>query len=354
MRHIYIDAGANWANTLRLFHDLEPAAASKPWEVYAFEASPLILPFLEKFARWLSSGSDGAAPTSCLPTSGSTDDLLHWSRAGIGCPEHSMDAMRECMWSVFDAPLAALAPDPRLSGERLINHRLSTARQAHAQNSSRYTLIPAGVSAGPEPISYITIDSNPHQLTRGGATTLGRSTNKSYEYRVPVVDIVSWIISSFEPVDEVLFKIDVEGVEHEIFEQLTQRGAWKLIDILVFECHRRPAPARTCHELMQSVEAAAPHLKFYQEGWQKGRPSCYTNVMPSGLHYAGVDSLSKPTREKTAAMLHACGLKPPAVMPSAKPPVLAPGGTRATAPAKNARRVAPPPPPSYLSWLLSS
>ena len=227
MRHIYIDAGANWANTLRLFHDLEPAAASKPWEVYAFEASPLILPFLEKFARWLSSGSDGAAPTSCLPTSGSTDDLLHWSRAGIGCPEHSMDAMRECMWSVFDAPLAALAPDPRLSGERLINHRLSMARQGRAQNSSRYTLIPAGVSAGPEPISYITIDSNPHQLTRGGALTLGRSTNKSYEYRVPVVDIVSWIISSFEPADEVLFKIDVEGVEHEIFEQLTQRGAWK-------------------------------------------------------------------------------------------------------------------------------
>ena len=217
------------------------------------------------------------------------------------------------------------------------HHRLSTARQAHAQNSSRYTLIPAGVSAGPEPISYITIDSNPHQLTRG------RSTNKSYEYRVPVVNIVSWIISSFEPVDEVLFKIDVEGVEHEIFEQLTQRGAWKLIDILVFECHRRPAPARTCHELMQSVEKAAPHLKFYQEGWQKGRPSCYTNVMPSGLHYAGVDSLSKPTREKTAAMLHACGLKPPAVMPSAKKSVLAPGGTHATASAKK-------PAPRSTSW----
>ena len=76
-----------------------------------------------------------------------------------------MDAMRECMWSVFDAPLAALAPDPRLSGERLINHRLSTARQAHVQNSSRYTLIPAGVSAGPEPISYITIDSKARLLS---------------------------------------------------------------------------------------------------------------------------------------------------------------------------------------------
>ena len=342
MRHIYIDAGANWANTLRLFHDLEPAAASKPWEVYAFEASPLILPFLEKFARWLSSGSDGAAPTSCLPTSGSTDDLLHWSRAGIGCPEHSMDAMRECMWSVFDAPLAALAPDPRLSGERLINHRLSMARQGRAQNSSRYTLIPAGVGAGPEPISYITIDSNPHQLTRGGALTLGRSTNKSYEYRVPVVDIVAWLISSFEPADEVLFKIDVEGVEHEIFERLTQRGAWRLIDVLVFECHHRPAPARTCYELMQSVEAAAPHLKFYQEH-VFCRPSCYTNLMPSGLRYAGVDSLSKPTREKTAAMLHACGLKLPAVMPSAKKSVLAPGGTHATASAKK-------PAPRSTSW----
>ena len=76
MRHIYIDAGANWANTLRLFRDLSPAAASEPWEVYAFEASPLILPFLEEFTRWLSSGRDGTAPTSCLPTSGSTDDFV--------------------------------------------------------------------------------------------------------------------------------------------------------------------------------------------------------------------------------------------------------------------------------------
>ena len=99
-RQVYIDAGANWANTLRLFRDLSPAAASEPWEVYAFEASPLILPYLEEFTRWLSSGSSGTAPTSCLPTSGSTDDLLHWSRAGIGCPEHSMDAMRAPAGSV--------------------------------------------------------------------------------------------------------------------------------------------------------------------------------------------------------------------------------------------------------------
>ena len=45
-------------------------------------------------------------------------------------------------------------------------------------------------------------------------------------FRVPVVDLVGWIRASFKPADQVVLKIDVEGVEHEIFEALTQGGGW--------------------------------------------------------------------------------------------------------------------------------
>ena len=100
-RRVYIDAGANWANTLRLYRDIEPTASTAPWEVYAFEASPLITPFLERYCTWLDGGGIGVAPSSCLPQSGSTAHLFRYTSA-VGCPES-----RECMWSFFKHGLAA-------------------------------------------------------------------------------------------------------------------------------------------------------------------------------------------------------------------------------------------------------
>ena len=108
LRRVYIDAGANWANTLRLYRDIEPTASRAPWEIYAFEASPLITPFLERYCTWLNGGGIGVAPSSCLPQSGSTAHLFRYA-GSVGCP-----ASRECMWSFFAKPLAALAPDPRV------------------------------------------------------------------------------------------------------------------------------------------------------------------------------------------------------------------------------------------------
>ena len=52
-RHVYVDMGANWANTLRLWHDMGKAKPGSHWEVYAFEASPLIQPYVENLTRHL-------------------------------------------------------------------------------------------------------------------------------------------------------------------------------------------------------------------------------------------------------------------------------------------------------------
>ena len=58
-----------------------------------------------------------------------------------------------------------------------------------------------------------------------------------YDFRVRVVDIPAWIESSFSMQDYVILKMDVEGAEHGILEQLVKRGVLPLIDVLAIECH---------------------------------------------------------------------------------------------------------------------
>ena len=86
-RRVYIDAGANWANTLRLYRDeldtlsqfpVARSTSSQPWEIYAFEASPVIQPFVEDFVKHL----NGLAPRPALlvPPIGSSRSHAQYSR----------------------------------------------------------------------------------------------------------------------------------------------------------------------------------------------------------------------------------------------------------------------------------
>ena len=49
-RHVYIDAGVNWCNTLELWRKVLEAQpfVDERWQIYGFEASPLIMPFAER------------------------------------------------------------------------------------------------------------------------------------------------------------------------------------------------------------------------------------------------------------------------------------------------------------------
>jgi hypothetical protein len=70
-RNVFVDLGVNWGNTLRLYRDLQWGGGGRPhggvaWEVFGFEASPLICPFANDFAAWLN--GVGAQPETCLPS----------------------------------------------------------------------------------------------------------------------------------------------------------------------------------------------------------------------------------------------------------------------------------------------
>jgi hypothetical protein len=213
-RQIYLDLGANWANTLRLFEQLAPPERhARPWEVYAFEASPLIQPYVDAFSAWLN-GELQREPLLCLPRSGSTGHLVSYA-AAIGCAkryprtQRGVRLMRVCMFKRFDKHLRALKPDPALNSSALVESRLAVAQRPLVCNAtrSRFTLIPAAVG---DEDGWMSLESPPHALIRGGAMAKTPTDvineyrqaspwyrKEDYEYRVRTADVASWMVRSF-------------------------------------------------------------------------------------------------------------------------------------------------------------
>jgi len=225
---VYIDLGVNWCNTLSLYKQTPLAGQDENWQVYGFEASTLIQPFVEKYFSWLN--GDGPEPDNGLPPSGSSTDLARYA-AKYGCPQQAGDAMRKCMWKALETPLSLLKADPRLNDTNLIENRLS---QASIQNGKKmqYNFVPAAAGIANE---WITLWESPQQVIRGG----GLNIQKSFLSPVTVrsVDIPSWIKSNFVFDDIIIIKMDIEGAEHGILDTLLNDNQIKMIDMILWECH---------------------------------------------------------------------------------------------------------------------
>ena len=75
-RNVYIDLGANWANTLRLHEDIvrdynlrarlrtDSEGVPRPFEVYAFEAAPHIATYGDAGDEGLETSDDGLIRSS--------------------------------------------------------------------------------------------------------------------------------------------------------------------------------------------------------------------------------------------------------------------------------------------------
>lgn len=275
-RQVYVDLGANWANTLRLYEDIgDPAWANKqPWEVYAFEASPFIQPYLEKFTAYLN--GQRARPPLTVPPSGSSLALNAYAPR-CGCPtapkSAPWDAMRSCMFRVFEKPLSELQADPKLSDEALLAGRLNVADEPPPVGMvARFVSVPAaaGSADGTLNLGHMT----PEQMIRGGA--ISKPVAGLPQKEVALINVVSWLVGHFKEHDYVVVKMDVEGAEFSILKALFDGGHACLIDILAMECHD---PFGDCDKL---------HAKLAQYPCIK--------VLLEGQHYHGWDHYSGPDK----------------------------------------------------------
>ena len=128
-RRVYIDLGVNWCNTIMQYRKHEPRGGHRyaPWEVFGFEASPLIQPYDEDLMAWLD-GAIADKPVSCLPPTGSSRHLSQWAPL-YGCPASPLEQMRTCLWARISPHLSALRPSARLNRSELIDQRLRRASQ---------------------------------------------------------------------------------------------------------------------------------------------------------------------------------------------------------------------------------
>lgn len=253
-RNVYIDMGANWCNTLQLFK-LLPEAATKawgstgggPWEVFAFEAAPLIQPFVQKCCDALTLGR--SLPESPLPPAGSSIQLLHYGPA-LGCVKGGRGERLRCILRALERPLAELRVDPALTANAtLLDARLASAsrrrRCKRREPAATYTLVPAAAGAMR---STIRMAGSPMQTIRGGISSMGKNIEKSATptapaaddktmFDVAMVDVVRWIEDSFSEDDFVVLKMDIEGAERTIIPALLARNTSRRIDMLLWECH---------------------------------------------------------------------------------------------------------------------
>ena len=246
-RRIYVDAGVNWGNTARLFESFDDSSGIKaPWEVFGFEASPLIQPWADAFFSWLD-GSAEPPPETCLPKSGSTS-ILNLYATAHGCPRyprlstHLVERMLKCMETRLAPHLQALQPAPHLNSSSLVRTRLAAAcpvercegikarHQARngkvggegrgANSASRhaaYTFIPAAAASSID-AEYLELYTPPFSMLRGGSVPADnvqqahlQQLKRNYTYRVLTANLPEWLATSFTEADHVVLKVGATG-----------------------------------------------------------------------------------------------------------------------------------------------
>ena len=248
-RHVYLDLGTNWGDTLDLYRkglaDGAHANATN-WEVYGFEAAPLLMPYVDQLVRWKNGVPGVERPVTCFPPAGSTKDRIRFSKL-VGCWRTWAPKINFCLEHLFRSDLDRREPDHVLLNHTTVWQRLHEARERPVPTAAaaRYTFVPAAVGGRTGTISFsrkrISAGANSRLTSgfrKGSMKHLAAGAGSSNAtFDVQIVDVTSWLARNFHVDDYVLVKLDVEGAEHEIVERLEARGALSLIDVMAIECH---------------------------------------------------------------------------------------------------------------------
>lgn len=284
-RKVYIDYGSNWCNTLRLYRDIGgDKGLEAGWEIYAFEASPIMAPYIEKFVKWLN--GDAPKPPLLVPPAGSTAHMRRYAER-YGCQNFSInkeyDKMYKCIQKKFGKALESLKPDMELMNSELVKARLAEADTPPSPNTTRYTFVPAaaGGKTGTMRITLNIIDQ-----IRGGSK---QASNLHGEVTVPLANVVAWMIEHFSEKDYVVVNMDIEGSEFSILGDLLGQGKGNLIDVFAFECHRPFDDVRGCWKLIGRLRTQTSMKIFIED----------VDYLPARDFkkrqlYKGFDSMSTP------------------------------------------------------------
>ncbi len=239
-RNIYLDLGAFHGDTLQMFtlHGIpERCHPGVDWEVFAFEASPLLSHVTQLQADYLN-GASVSMPVSYKEIP--------------GMQEYVDRAYRENL--LFDAHLKNFFE----TYERLLTSRQSsrgsyqeqfgwTAEQREAQlreakkpspfPGTRYTAYAMGVGHQDTTLQMDWAYSN---YMNGGGNVVGIDYGAPrHRFTVPILRLSRWIKDSFSKDDYIYIKMDIEGMEFLLLQDLIKTGCLQYIKEMDIEWHGR-------------------------------------------------------------------------------------------------------------------
>ena len=286
-RFVYVDVGANWGNTAGLWRVLgsdrlpDTDMTDLPWEVYLFEAAPMMWPYLDRLTEHLN--GNGPLPKAPLPTGGSTPTTVKHFAGHYNCTT-AKDKF-DCIFRRVNPIMQDLLHDSskwaRYNTSELRQQRLAMAQQP-TTGSVRYTLIPAAAGADNE---WLRLTWGTKSLLRGGGTAVKRKEGvaETSIYNVHAVDLPAWLEHNFGHATGhktfLILKMDIEGAEFYIMPKLLNLMAHKRISLAGFawECH---------HRFIQNGRAECLEL---------GREvSRHTTLFKERTHYKDFDTEAQP------------------------------------------------------------
>ena len=238
-RRVFIDAGMNWGDTYKEFNVLAEGSHKNATnvEVYGFEASPQLFPYLSQLLAWENREPGVARPVSCTPPVGSTHDRMFVAPV-VGCKRKWQPKMNACLNRLVGAAHASMAlPPPSLYSAATVQQRLATAAVPVAVGP-RYTFIPAALGGEASTLEF-DMKSGKGAEQLGGMTLFASPNATAGPTVVQVINLADWLIQHFTAEDYVVLKLDVEGAEHSIIHALADKGALSIIDVISLECHEK-------------------------------------------------------------------------------------------------------------------
>lgn len=169
-RRVYLDMGTNWGDTLDLYKQglADPKHGNATnWEVFGFEAAPLLMPYLDQLVQWKNGIVGVTHPVTCQPTAGSTHDKIRFA-AAVGCSRSWAAKMNFCMSEAFRDAFLHVRPDMTLIKRSTVDQRLELALHGPrlgALSGTRYVFVPAAVGGHAGTINF----SKTHGKAKAGS-----------------------------------------------------------------------------------------------------------------------------------------------------------------------------------------
>lgn len=240
-RNIYLDLGAFNGDTLQMYqlnNVQDRAYPETPWEVFAFEACPLLAHNVQMTVDKLN-GESQFSPLTYNDVRGMQKAVEYAYKF-----KTSFDFRLEKLFKKYEALLVARKSTKGSFQELLDRNLEDVLRDLYEVNAPENNQIKTCFRSFPVGVgiedSYMFMNWAYSNYMNGGGNVLDIDYGiPSHVFRVPIIKLSRWIKDKFSKEDYIYIKMDIEGMEFLLLQDLISEGCLDYIKEMDVEWHGR-------------------------------------------------------------------------------------------------------------------